>query len=475
MESLKRVVAILEEEGVVEPVGPLLLFRQPQQLQAELDLSLGDAAKEDELWDCLKKITRHSVKTRHPGFLNQLYGGLDEYGLAGELLASALNTNQYTYEVAPSLTLCEMEVIKRALSLVGFNNGDGIFTPGGSISNMYGLVLARYKKYPEIKEKGIAGMPPFVIYTSQDAHYSMTKGSHWLGIGTDNVIKVKTDQRGRMLPSALEEAIELTLAQGKVPMAVNSTAGTTVLGAFDNFQEIADVCEKYGIWMHIDGCWGGSVVFSKKHSRLLKGIERADSFSWNPHKMLGAPLQCSMILVKEKGLLNAANRAGATYLFQQDKMYDVSFDSGDKSVQCGRKTDALKLWTLWKARGDSGLARAVDDTMHLSRYFLEKIRDRIGFKLVLEEFQCTNICFWYIPMRLRNKTEDQAWWEQVHAVAPKLKEKMVLDGCLMIGYQPLDHKNLRNFFRLVITCRPERDEAFIDSVIENIDRLGRDL
>lgn len=142
-----------------------------------------------------------------------------------------------------------------------------------------------------------------------------------------------------MLSSDLENKIKLAISEGKKPFFVNATAGTTVLGSFDNFNEVADICEKYQIWMHVDACLGGSAIFSKKHKCLLDGVERANSISYNPHKTLGVPLQCSMFLVKEKGILHACNSAQADYLFQQDKFYDISYDTGDKSVQCGRKVD----------------------------------------------------------------------------------------------------------------------------------------
>lgn len=145
-----------------------------------------------------------------------------------------------------------------------------------------------------------------------------------------------------MLVPDLETRIQQTIAEGKRPFYVNATAGTTVLGAFDDLNGIADVCKKYNLWMHVDACLGGSVILSKTHKKLLNGIERTDSLSWNPHKSLGVPLQCSMFLIKEKGLLHQCNSTAAQYLFQQDKFYDISYDTGDKSVQCGRKVCILK-------------------------------------------------------------------------------------------------------------------------------------
>ncbi|KAK9508921.1 hypothetical protein O3M35_006362 [Rhynocoris fuscipes] len=475
---LNKILSILKDENALEiqnEESPVVLFEQPEQLREILNVSLNKNCNENELLDICRKVVKYSVKTGHKYFVNQLYGGMDKYGLAGAVITEALNTNQYTYEVAPVFTLCEMEVIKRALMLMGFQNGDGIFCPGGSISNMYAVVLARYLKMPEVKKSGLSGIPPLAIFTSQDAHYSLIKGAHWLGLGTDHVIIVETDAYGRMLPDQLDKAIVLARSKGYIPLLVNCTAGTTVLGAFDPFIEISDICKKHSLWLHIDGCWGGSAIFSEKHKKLLDGIERADSISWNPHKFLGAPLQCSLILVKQKGLLNECNRAGATYLFQTDKMYDITYDTGDKSIQCGRKCDAFKLWTMWKLRGENGFGKIVDDAMEVARYFLSKIKSKPGFKLVLPEFQYTNICFWYIPIRLRDQEETEKWWEEVHSVAPKLKKNLVQSSKLMIGYQPLAHKNLKNFFRLVVTGHPKFTKQEADHTIELLELYGAEL
>ncbi|XP_023247700.1 glutamate decarboxylase 1-like, partial [Copidosoma floridanum] len=140
-------------------------------------------------------------------------------------------------------------------------------------------------------------------------------------------------------------------------------------------------------------CLGGTLLLSDKYRHRLEGIEKSNSVSWNPHKLLGAPFQCSLFLVKGKNLLHEANCAQAKYLFQQDKFYDVSWDTGDKSLQCGRKVDAMKFWLMWKARGAVALAKSVDRALEAAEYFLEKIRSRPGFRLVLPKYECSNVCF----------------------------------------------------------------------------------
>lgn len=126
--------------------------------------------------------------------------------------------------------------------------------------------------------------------------------------------------------------------------------GTTVRGAFDPIDEIADVCKKYNLWLHIDAAWGGGLIFSQKHRSKLNGIERANSIIINPHKLLAVPQQCSLLLVKDKNILHRCHSRGAEYLFQKDKYYDKSYDHGDKYLQCGRKCDVYKFWLMWKAK-----------------------------------------------------------------------------------------------------------------------------
>lgn len=284
---------------------------------------------------------------------------------------------------------------------------------------------------------------------------------------------MKTDPRGRMLPTDLDRCIQQALNENKQPFFVNATAGTTVMGAFDDLNAIADICEKYKLWMHVDASLGGSAILSSKHKHLLSGIERTNSLAWNPHKSLGVPLQCSMFLIQEKGLLHMCNSAAAEYLFQRDKFYDVSYDTGDKSYQCGRKVDAFKFWLMLKARGLNEFERLMDNAIYMSNYLSEQIQRRTGFRLIIDEpFDYTNVCFWYIPKRLRDVAETSEWWEAVYKVAPLIKEKMSMSGTLMIGYSPLPQQGIGNFIRMVQSCFPPANESDMTFILDEITRLG---
>ncbi|KAG7196623.1 hypothetical protein KM043_015973 [Ampulex compressa] len=446
---------------------------EPGRLRDVMDLRLTEQGNSHEtLISLARDIIKYSIKTGHPHFVNQLYSSLDPYGLVAQWLTDALNPSVYTYEVSPVFTIMEEDVLREMRKRIGWNNGqgEGIFCPGGSMANGYAINIARHHRFPEIRATGLAGGFRMVLFTSEDAHYSIEKMASFLGIGSKNVYLVKVDKRGKMCPHDLERQIERSLNEGAVPFMVSATAGTTVLGAFDPLREIALVCKKHKLWFHVDAAWGGGALMSKTYRGLLDGVELADSVTWNPHKLLAAPQQCSTLLLRHEGLLQAAHAVKAAYLFQSDKFYDTSYDSGDKHVQCGRRADVLKFWFMWRAKGAIGFEKHVDRVFELSRYFADYIRQREGWILVMEP-ECTNVCFWYLPPSKRDLKEDERN-SAIHGIASRVKERMVRKGSMLMTYQRLRDKP--NFFRLVLqnSALTEADMRFF---VEEIERLADDL
>ncbi|XP_050300566.1 cysteine sulfinic acid decarboxylase isoform X2 [Anthonomus grandis grandis] len=480
---LRECLEILLKEAVFEGTSrknKVVEFRQPEELLKIFDFQLtNDPTTQSAMVKNLRDVVKYSVKTGHPYFVNQLFSSTDAYGLIGQILTDALNPSAYTYEVAPVIILMEETVLREMRKIVGWANGDGdgIFCPGGSLANGYAISCARHYYFPEAKTKGLHSLPKLVLFTSQDAHYSIKKLSAFMGLGTENICLVKTDDRGKMDTDHLEKLIEETIASNAKPFMVSATAGTTVLGAFDPIDKLADICKKYNIWLHVDAAWGGGSLMSKKHRVLLKGVERADSVIWNPHKLLTAPQQCSTFLVRHKNVLADAHSQNAVYLFQKDKFYDTSYDTGDKHIQCGRKADVVKFWFMWKAKGTSGLEKHIDKIYENSKFFLETIRNRPGFELFLPEPECTNICFWYVPESLRpgnfkENMQNKEFTEKLHHVAPKMKEKMMKEGTMMVTYQTQSDKP--NFFRIVFQ-NSSLDKNDMLHLVEEFERLGKDL
>jgi len=336
---------------------------------------------------------------------------------------------------------------------------------------MYAMNAARHSFYPRIKSLGMGSVKTLCCFTSENSHYSIKGAAATLGIGADYCFCIASDSAGRMIAEALEKKILECKREGLVPFLAVATAGTTVYGAWDPLNQIADICERHKIWFHVDAAWGGGLLLSPEHRHKLSGIERANSCIWNPHKLMGCLLQCSACFIKQDGLLFQCNQMSADYLFQQDKPYDVSYDPGDKAIQCGRHNDIFKLWLMWRSKGMQGYRKQINRLMELAAYFTKRIKSTPGYEMVVETPEFLNICFWYVPPSLRdlNPVEKKARLEKI---APKIKAKMMERGTTMVGYQP--DKQRPNFFRMIIS-NAAITEADLDFLVDEIVEIGHDL
>ena len=383
-----ELVEVLISEEDKNPVAERI---DSTKLYDSIDLSLNEGAMIDEDFKVLlQDVIVSTPKTATNLFFNQLFGGRQSKAVLGDLLAVMLNNSMYTYKVAGPQVGIEQEIIRQSCDLIGYGSkSNGTFPTGGSMSNYMALVMGRDAKDPLCRLNGMS--KTLLIYTSEECHYSNAKNASFAGIGKNNIRYIKADSKGRMIPEKLEEQIIEDLKNGGIPTYVNATAGTTVLGAFDPIDEIADITEKYNIWLHVDGAYCGSVIFSKAYKHLVQGVERSNSFSYNAHKMLGTPLTCSILLVNDKKHLHDSFSNDADYLYQTD---GDDFNLGKTSFQCGRRNDALKFWTLWKSIGTKGLEQIVDQQFNLTNVALEYIRSNPDYTLYSFD-DSISVCFNY--------------------------------------------------------------------------------
>jgi glutamate/tyrosine decarboxylase-like PLP-dependent enzyme len=432
----------------------------------------------DTLMQATEMLLSYSVRTGHPLFFNQLYARADPVAIAADWASVATNTNCHTYEVAPVYTVMERECLAKVASLIGGSfatTHDGLFVPGGSLSNLYGMHLARNVADSDIATRGAAGGPVLAAFTSDQSHYSYLKTARLIGLGASNLISVASDAQGRLSPEALEAAVLQAKKEGKKPFFVGSTSGTTVIGSYDPLDKIAAICKKHDMWQHVDACWGGSAMLSQKHKHNMAGVDLVDSVAWNPHKMSGTTLQCSAFVTRHPELLKKANGTNAAYLFQPDKL-NTELDSGDKTIQCGRKTDMFKLWLQWKAKGDAGMAASTDHCFALAEQIATSIRnDTTGAWQLVYEPSCTNVCFWYVPEKLRPfkwEGSTQSQRDQLHKVAPLIKTEMQRRGDAMIGFQAVNGRP--NFFRIVFASCDIVTSSDIADMMKRIAAIGED-
>ncbi|MER3329331.1 MAG: pyridoxal-dependent decarboxylase, partial [Candidatus Kapaibacterium sp.] len=303
----------------------VLEYKSPDEMIEHLKLDIPDESKgETDLFESIDKYLSGSVDTEHPLFSNQLWAGRNYPALISEFVTTLRNTSVYTYETAPAATIIETYMVDMLCKKMGYNNGDGTFLTGSSNANLISLLVARNTLFPEIKSKGLSSLPELCFFVSEHSHYSFEKAANVLGFGEDKVIKVKSDENHRMIPAELENGIKNAIEQGKKPFYVCGTAGTTEVGAFDPLIELQIIAKNHNLWFHTDGAWGGALIFSDKHKHLLKGIENSDSISWDAHKLMGIPLICSVILLKDSNqLLPAVCEQTSDYLFHEHEYDDL--------------------------------------------------------------------------------------------------------------------------------------------------------
>ncbi len=451
LETFDEIFTALRQDEIENPVSKVF---EAQTLFETLDLSLRDDPISDDTFKAiLKELVLKTPKTSSNRFFNQLFGGRQSRAVLGDLLAVVMNTSMYTYKVGGAQIGVEKEIIKQIISKIGYGEGSGgTFPTGGSLSNFMAMIMARDHFNADIKYKGM--QQTLIAYTSTESHYSIDKNAAFAGIGRDNIRYIRTNFRGEMQVKALDKQIKEDLSKGLQPFFVNATAGTTVLGSTDPLNEIAAICKQYKLWFHVDAALGGAVMFSEKYKYLLKGSEYSDSFAFNAHKMIGVPLSCSMIVVQDKRKLYQSFSNDADYLYQGD---DDDLNLGKMSLQCGRRNDALKFWTLWKSIGTKGLEQIVDHQFELANKAHDYVRSHPDY-IVYSHPPSVSICFNY-----KN-------------IDPKLLCTALLkEQEIMVGYGALADIT---FVRLIAVNSNNSVEEFLAffNILENfVERKGDEL
>jgi len=395
LEIFQKITEALLED---EQQNPVSNFIPSSDLYNTLDLSLPtEGVLDDELASTLEKLVLSSPKTASKAFFNQLFGGRNEKAVLGDLLAVLLNNSMYTYKAAGAQIGVEKIILDKVCEMLGWSeNGGGSFAPGGSMTNFMALLMARDAKKPNVRAAGVSDKQ--MVYTSSESHYSIPKNAALAGMGRDQVRYVKVDEYGKMIPRHLEQLIEEDIQKGFIPTFINATAGTTVLGAFDELTPLLPIAKKYAIWLHVDGAYCGSVIFSQRYKNLVKSLDEVDSFSFNAHKMIGTPLSCSLLLVKDKKYLYHSFSNEAAYLYQTD---EDEFNPGKTSLQCGRRNDALKFWTLWKSVGSKGLEAIIDKQFELADTARDYINSHPDYTLYSYP-DSISVCFNYKGISARD-------------------------------------------------------------------------
>ncbi|HXY29403.1 MAG TPA: pyridoxal-dependent decarboxylase [Gemmatimonadaceae bacterium] len=310
-----------------------------------------------------------------------------------EAVISAMNQSIAVAEMSPTATVLETQLIRWMCESLGWGSASGgTFTSGGTEATFTALLAARARAMPDAWRDGVGDDAPSVV-CGEHAHYAVTRAVGELGLGMRRVISIPS-RDWRMDPDALSAALETLAASGQRAMAVVATAGSTATGSFDDLERIGVLCERHETWLHVDGAHGASALLSRTHRSRMRGIQRARSVAWDPHKMMLMPLAAGMLLVRDERDLSAAFAQQAPYLFHSAPG-ERGWDQGTRSFMCSRRADALKLWAALQRYGSSGLAALYDHLCETTQGLHAEIIRRGDFE-ALHTPESNILCFRYL-------------------------------------------------------------------------------
>ncbi|MFF3377004.1 lysine decarboxylase DesA [Streptomyces sp. NPDC002680] len=363
---------------------------------------LDEAAALDELEEV---YLRDAVYFHHPRYLAHLNCPVVIPAVLGEAILSAVNSSLDTWDQSAGGTLIERKLIDWTNERIGLGPAaDGVFTSGGSQSNLQALLLAREEAKPgRAGWEYPASFAKLRIFASDVSHFSVKKSAKLLGLSADSVVSIPVDHDKRMQTVALARELERCKRAGLVPMAVVATAGTTDFGSIDPLPEIAELCSQYGTWMHVDAAYGCGLLASVRRRDLLTGIERADSVTVDYHKSFFQPVSSSALLVRDSATLRHATYH-AEYLNPRRMVQERIPNQVDKSLQTTRRFDALKLWMTLRVMGADGIGQLFDEVCDLAQEGWEILASDPRYDVVVEPSLST-LVFRYIPAAVTDPSE----------------------------------------------------------------------
>lgn len=380
----------------------------PQQVQATNTFSIREQGRDIDtiLADIQSKFLPSCVSTANANCLAHLHPPTLVIGQIAEMIIAATNQSMDSWNQSPAATYIEKELIHWLCERCGFDNtidtqtgsnAGGVFTSGGTQSNLMGLLLARNQFYKakgvDVQKDGLIGQSSGNILCSDQAHFSIEKNAALLGLGQRSVIKVATDSSGAMLMSDLQHQID-KLGACNV-MAIIATAGTTDLGAIDPLISIGKICRDAQIWLHVDAAWGGALLLSQRYRHLIDGLNQADSITLDFHKHFFLPISCGAFLLRDNRNFESI-RHHSEYLNSADDEQDNIPNLVTYSLQTTRRFDALKLWMALDLLGTNDYATLIDSCLDTAKQAAQLIDANENFVLVHEPI-ISSVLFCFAP------------------------------------------------------------------------------
>ncbi|ROS00237.1 L-2,4-diaminobutyrate decarboxylase [Sinobacterium caligoides] len=472
-EAMQQGISLVQKTiaGKEKPFTGIL----PHELAAkfsDIDLSSPLDSINDALAEVDDLYLQDAVYFHHPKYVAHLNCPVAYPAILAELILSSINSSVDTWDQSAGATLIEQKLIDWSCFQIGLGDeADGIFTSGGTQSNLMALLLARdhfcSKHFPEydIKHGGLpASAQRIRIFTSSVSHFSVQKAAAILGLGYDAVISIDCDQHFTMDSEALEQAINQAKADGLLPMAVIATAGTTDFGSIDPLHSIADLCDEHDLWMHTDAAYGCGLLASKNQRHLLSGIERSQSVTVDFHKSFLQPVSCSALLTRNKKNLGVVTHH-AEYLNPLSAREQGTPNLVDKSLQTTRRFDALKLWLTLRTAGIDAIGEIFDKVCETAASCYLRMLLSPSFE-PMHLPQMSTLVFRYIPSS--PSLTAQHTEQDIDDTNAHIREALFRSGQAVVAGTKI---GARRYLKITL-LNPETTLNDIDEILTMIKQLG---
>lgn len=401
------------------------------RLVAEVDLDDPPVGESRALAEIDAMFVENAVWFHHPAYAAHLNCPVAVAAVAAEAVLAAVNTSVDTYDQSTVATFMERHLVEWTARRIGFAGGDGVFTSGGTQSNLHALFLAREHALAVHGPGVLTGVERasvqqrLLVVATQSSHFSIQKSALLLGLGEDAVVTVPTDADGRMDPAALAMTLDVIERTDRIPMAVVATAGTTDRGCLDPLNAVADACDAVGAWLHVDAAYGCGLLVSPTRRHLLAGVERARSVTVDFHKSFFQPVSSSALVVRERADL-ARTGWHAAYLNPDDADEPNLVDT---SLQTTRRFDALKLWVTLRALGAEGVGALFDRVLDLAAD-VHRVVDADPDLHLRAHTDLSTVLFGYQPSGMPDAEADR--------LVPEIRAAMLASGRAMVAKTVLD-------------------------------------
>ena len=376
-----------------------------------------------EALDDAAHLLDSSIAQPRPRFFAFVGSSGLEIGVLGDLLASCFDVNLAVWAGAASEV--EDQAVRWVSAFIGYPAAAGAFTSGGTISNVTALAAARERAIPGARRTGMSGVRG-ALYCSDEAHYSVVRSAELLGLGSDQVRSLPQDADRRLRPDAVAEAIDADRAAGVVPVAVVATAGTTLTGAVDPVDALADVCEARDVWLHVDGAYGIAAASTPSAGHLFAGVERADSVTLDAHKWLFLPKACAVVLVRRHEDLHGALAHEEDYIPHERPDHHMV----DITLEYSRPFRALKLWLAFRAHGAAAIRAAIERNLGQARLLHAEVSRHDDLEALCGVPPLSIVPFRHVPEGVEDLDEHNA----------RLVEELQLNGDVWVAPARVDGK-----------------------------------